>query len=186
MATAPLAFSPDGAQVAFVRTGSVGIQDLYVVPVTGGEPPPADVRQPAHRWTGMEPGRRLHPVLLLARRQLPALADDAPLGPRAGRQRGGKTRRRSRFLAMAGGWPSLAASSRPISGGTRCPERGGPAAAPESLIASTRYQQGPQYSPDGQRVVFASTRTGAWEIWVCDKDGRNPPPTHLRRRTRRR
>ena len=45
---------------------------------------------------------------------------------------------------------------------------------PTRLISSTRFEQGPQYSPDGKRIVFASTRSGAWEIWLCDRDGLNP------------
>ena len=42
------------------------------------------------------------------------------------------------------------------------------------LIASTLEENGPQYSPDGKRIVFASRRSGSFEIWVCDADGRNP------------
>jgi Tol biopolymer transport system component len=33
--------------------------------------------------------------------------------------------------------------------------------------------QGPQYSPDGKRIVFESTRSGFYEIWVCDSEGTN-------------
>jgi len=42
------------------------------------------------------------------------------------------------------------------------------------LIASTLEENGPQYSPDGKRIVFASRRSGSFEIWICDADGRNP------------
>jgi Tol biopolymer transport system component/DNA-binding winged helix-turn-helix (wHTH) protein len=41
------------------------------------------------------------------------------------------------------------------------------------LIASTLEENGPQYSPDGKRIVFASRRSGSFEIWICDVDGRN-------------
>jgi len=41
------------------------------------------------------------------------------------------------------------------------------------LIASTLEENGPQYSPDGKRIVFASRRSGSFEIWICDADGTN-------------
>jgi WD40-like Beta Propeller Repeat len=42
------------------------------------------------------------------------------------------------------------------------------------LIASTRSEFQPQYSPDGSKIVFASDRTGPPEIWICNGDGSNP------------
>ena len=41
------------------------------------------------------------------------------------------------------------------------------------LIASTRVEACPQFSPDGTRIVFASDRTGSDEIWVSDAAGSN-------------
>ena len=46
--------------------------------------------------------------------------------------------------------------------------------APTRLIASTATDLNPQYSPDGERIVFGSNRSGTGEIWVSDRDGRNP------------
>lgn len=45
---------------------------------------------------------------------------------------------------------------------------------PSKLIASTRIDSEPQYSPDGSRIVFSSDRSGRDEIFVCDRDGGNP------------
>jgi len=42
---------------------------------------------------------------------------------------------------------------------------------PEKLIASTKLESEPQYSPDGQVIAFVSTRSGASEIWACDRNG---------------
>jgi Tol biopolymer transport system component len=46
--------------------------------------------------------------------------------------------------------------------------------SPTKLIASTGINDSQQFSPDGKRIGFASTRSGTWQVWVCDSDGSNP------------
>ena len=45
------------------------------------------------------------------------------------------------------------------------------AGPPDRFISSTRMESGPQYSPDGSKIAFESTRSGAYEIWICRSDG---------------
>ncbi len=50
----------------------------------------------------------------------------------------------------------------------------------ERFLTSTTIESGPQISPDGKKVVFESTRSGAYEIWMYRGDGSNPVQlTHL-------
>ena len=50
---------------------------------------------------------------------------------------------------------------------------GEPAGEPERLIASTRLEYNPEYSPKGESVAFVSTRSGSEEIWLANTDGSN-------------
>ena len=49
------------------------------------------------------------------------------------------------------------------------------------LIASTRADEDPSISRDGRKIAFTSNRTGAYEIWVCERDGSNPHPVTSQR-----
>ncbi|MEJ2105105.1 MAG: DUF5050 domain-containing protein [Ignavibacteriaceae bacterium] len=46
----------------------------------------------------------------------------------------------------------------------------------ETLLigSSAFFNQMPDISPDGKRILFQSSRTGNPSIWVCDSDGSNP------------
>jgi Tol biopolymer transport system component len=42
---------------------------------------------------------------------------------------------------------------------------------PRRFISSTRIDFNPQFSSDGKRIAFESTRSGSMEIWVANDDG---------------
>jgi Tol biopolymer transport system component/DNA-binding winged helix-turn-helix (wHTH) protein len=42
------------------------------------------------------------------------------------------------------------------------------------LTGQTDQGPGPQFSPDGQKLAFMSDRSGTMEIWVSNRDGKNP------------
>lgn len=48
-----------------------------------------------------------------------------------------------------------------------------PQAPAQKLVASSRGQTAPNYSPDGTKIAFMSDRSGNYEIWVSDSDGSN-------------
>jgi Tol biopolymer transport system component/predicted Ser/Thr protein kinase len=45
---------------------------------------------------------------------------------------------------------------------------------PTKLVASTQGEYQSQFSPDGKRIAFGSSRSGSYEVWVCDSEGLNP------------
>lgn len=46
----------------------------------------------------------------------------------------------------------------------------------DSFVSSTVFEYAPVFSPDGAKVAFCSKRSGAMEIWTCDRDGSNLVP----------
>jgi Tol biopolymer transport system component/tRNA A-37 threonylcarbamoyl transferase component Bud32 len=42
------------------------------------------------------------------------------------------------------------------------------------FIESSYLESVPRFSPDGRKIVFSSSRSGFPELWVCDSDGANP------------
>ncbi|HEY6120811.1 MAG TPA: protein kinase [Pyrinomonadaceae bacterium] len=175
------AFSPDGQSVAFFRMSSDSSADIYIVPVTGGEPRrltfdnasifgldwTADGREivfSSNRAGGMSPlesGSRLW--------RIPASGGTAEQ------------------IALGGdnfGFPRIARHGNRLTYAQSAPEDANiyrievsdkkvSTDPPNKLIASTRYDGGPQFSPDGRRITFHSDRSGQLEIWTCDSDGTN-------------
>ena len=180
------ALSPDGRWLAFARGNRSGQwQDVFRAPFP---PKPGEEQQPERlthdtaaieglAWTadgkgivfssarhGMQALWRVPAFRSVAPQRLEAAGEDAvwPSISRAGNRlvylhdlqdrdiwRLSVPRRGSRSL-----WEELS-----LNGAT-------------PLIASTRIDQMAEYSPDGTRIAFASNRSGASEIWVCDAEGR--------------
>lgn len=174
------AFSPDGQTIAFTRAVNSGTNDLYLLPAGGGEPKRLTYDNRTIiglTWTAdgrgivfssnRDGGRGLWriPAQGGAPERLEVAAQN-PARPQVSRQ-GGRLAFVESFTDV-NVWRIPAA----VAGGQR--------PSPVKLIASTRYDSSPQYSPDGRRIAFRSDRSGSNEIWLCDSDGSNPLQlTHL-------
>jgi Tol biopolymer transport system component/DNA-binding winged helix-turn-helix (wHTH) protein len=173
-------FSPDGRFVAFVRENTPITGDIYVVPVTGGEPRRITFDNARHvfrdfvngglAWT--TDGTEL--VFASTRGGTVSLWRVAVAGGEPERLTVGGDNavnpsvslqgHRLAYVKMSGGTTIYKVG---IPNGTRQNETA------TTFLSSTREEMSPRYSPDGKRVVFQSDRSGNPEIWMCDSEGQN-------------
>ncbi len=173
-------FSPDGKWIVFTRSFGSRARELFVVPALGGsERQLTFEHQPMYgaAWT----------------------ADSKEIVFSSNRGGGGESLWR---IPLAGGTPRQLAStfggafypsiSRKgdrliytqsfkdtniyLSGGAGFAGRSVPShfGEPRGLIVSSRRDDSPNISGTDDRIAFVSKRTGNEEIWICDRDGRNP------------
>jgi Tol biopolymer transport system component/DNA-binding winged helix-turn-helix (wHTH) protein len=162
-------FSPDGERIAFVRGDRSWLQDIFVIPAEGGEPERLTSSQ--HHVTGLDWTPDGESIVFSAG---PSRAGDLRLW-RLSVADGALT-----WLPTPGhraSRPSVAVtSSRMVyeeqSYGSDI-ERVvvGDSAGTQVIVASTKHDYGPQYSPGGKYISFISNRSGSPQIWVCDGDG---------------
>jgi Tol biopolymer transport system component len=171
------AFSPSGKWIAFTRLFPGRGLEIFVVPAEGG--PPRQLTFDGHlingvTWTGdsreivfsslrnQAQGELWRiPVTGGAPRPLPGAlrnASSPSVSPLSGR------------LAFTESWTDTNVYLRSGSGFARTgmPGRFG---EPTGIVVSTRGDHSPAFSPDGERIVFASSRTGNEEIWTSRRDG---------------
>ena len=162
------AFSPDSSRVAFRRTTPVsGVEDIYTVPLTGGEPTriTSDGRTISAMTFTPDGGLLFSSARFATNRSLwwrapgggslqrVTTATVDAVAPTASRD--GKHFALTKILLDLNVW--------------RVNSDGSGAAAP--VIASELPDSGPDFSPDGRRILFQSSRTGTDDIWVCDANG---------------
>ncbi len=166
-------WSPDGKHVAFIRVSQTQEKDAYIVPATGGVARQVEID-----------GARVSGVAWLSPRDvIVSAAQMSDYGLWSIRTRSGQ---RSR-LSFPGGWMQRVSASREgrrlayekitYVRRIRCLDASPTGAftrRAQPLMASTRRDSEPVFSPDGRAIAFISDRSGAPEIWVADSDGGNP------------
>jgi len=162
------AFSPDGTFLAFVRWHASGVANVFVVPVSGGEPKRLTFDNLKIEGLTWEPDSR-HLVFASNRGgpfglwRVDIDGDPAERVPQSGR---------SAFT------PVLSRDGRQLvyeewTGATNIfsVDPAAPGAEAAQITLTTRLNWNPAASPDGKWVAFASDRNGSSEIWVTDRKG---------------
>lgn len=165
-------YSPDGKTIAFIRN-TKDVEDIYLMPAAGGEP---------HRLTF---DNRLMPGLAWMPDSREIIFSSNRGGASWGLWRisaGGGTPERVPVGSDRAYGPALSMKGHRLAYCTGIWNEDiwrialGPnhrAGKPEKFIFSELVEEGPQYSPDGKRIAFQSTRSGNFEIWRADADGTN-------------
>ncbi len=170
-------FSPDGRWIAFTRDFGFSAREIFVIPARGGAARQLTFdREPTYGAAWTADSREI------------VFASNRGIGGESLwriRANGGAPRRLSATL-QGGFYPSISrqgnrllytesskdtniyAYAGPGFGSQSAPGRFGEA---KGLILSSRRDDSPSISPDGERIAFVSKRTGNEEIWVCDRNG---------------
>ena len=162
------AFSPDGQTLAFFRV-SKEVQSIYTVPVSGGEEQRLFSSAPYHWGLAWAPDGR---SIVFADAGWPvntgwlwriSLGGGEPERLQFGQEGVEPSIRGNRLvyvrqLANLNIWRRQLNSLLSVG-------------SPDRFITSTKMESGPQFSPDGSKIAFESTRSGAYEVWMCRSDG---------------
>ncbi len=165
-------FAPDGQSITFIRHMQRAQQELYAIPVTGGEPRPltaANKQISSHAWLGDGSG-----IVFASDRngefRLWRLRINAS-GANAEPER----------IEIFGAFPielSLARNAPRLVYAMQQQDRNIwrldlQAKSWQRLLASSAQDASPQYAPDGNRICFRSDRNGEEHLWVSDAEGNN-------------
>lgn len=168
------AFSPDGRSVAFVRTATDGVDDLYVVGVRGGAPRRLTFENRALTGADWAPdGRSLvfssSRAGLFSLWRLPLSGGEPQLVGGGGSKMKHPSAARTKNAIAYENWNyEVNLWSVPLAAGS-------PGAKPSRVtFAADEWEFDPDFSPDGSRVAYVSTKSGAPEIWTTDLRGGNP------------
>jgi Tol biopolymer transport system component/DNA-binding winged helix-turn-helix (wHTH) protein len=174
-----ISFSPDGRFLALLRFATRSIGDVYLLPLDAGYTARGPLVRVTHEnrlvggpsWNSQ--GDRIYYSSggALSYRTLRMIAIDPAHPERRFEAVPLPAGEHATSLAAARGRLVYTREQRDTNI-WRLPIAGSAAAAePALLIASTFDEHNPDFSADGKRVTFTSTRSGTEEIWVANADG---------------
>jgi Tol biopolymer transport system component/DNA-binding winged helix-turn-helix (wHTH) protein len=163
------AFSPDGTEIAFVRGFSDSVGDLYRVRREGGPATRltfdnADVLGFSWFGGGSKLAFSSNRAGMFSLWSVGAKGGEPTLLAGGGRKLKHPSAARDSSLAYEAWNYDMNLFVERVGGSP------GRALAP----ASDEWTFEPRWSPDGSRVAFVSTRSGSYEVWSTDAEGREP------------
>jgi Tol biopolymer transport system component len=179
-----MSISPDGRTLAFCRVLQTIGCELFVMPAAGGEA--RQLTNDQVRISGMAWTPDSRELVFSSTRQNSYRLWRIPSLP-ANRRGVFNSPKPVEAAGEGAGWPSISRSNRLAyqhdtrnwdilraeiaAGEVGSNNRLGP---PTPVIATTRLEHAPAWSPDGKKIAFVSDQSGYVELWICDADGSNP------------
>jgi Tol biopolymer transport system component/serine/threonine protein kinase len=161
-------FSPDGNSVAFIRGLSSGVNDLYVVPLAGGESRRVTRDNRYILSAAWGPGGKT--LVFSSDRARNRALWSVPVS--------GGTATRVPMVSENASDPAFSRDGENMAYSQLFEDTNiwrfdlGGRAALRKVVASTQLDTSPSISPDGTRIAFRSNRSGSNEIWESDSEGR--------------
>ena len=160
--------------LAFVRIASWSTSDLYVLPLSGGEP--RQLTFDSLSISGLAWTADTREIVFASRREgstiqlwrIPASGGIPKRVETVGKDV------MSPALSRQGDRLAYTLALDDMNIGRIELDSTGRAKPATELIASTFFDHGPDYSPDGLKIVFGSGRSGGDGIWICGSDGSAP------------
>ena len=168
-------FSPDGKRLAFIRSRHEAVQDLYVVGIEGGEPERRTFDRV--RITGVDwSADGKHLVFASHRDGASGLWRIAASGDEPAWILTGGEGATVDAVSIARRGNRLVYTQRSSNTNIWRLWRPQPEVSYRAhlFLASTRWESHPHISPAGTRIAYASNQSGTYEIWTCDRNGRDP------------
>jgi eukaryotic-like serine/threonine-protein kinase len=168
-------YSLDGSQIAFVRAPARSIEDVYVMPASGGQA--KQITFDRARIDGLSWSADGKSIVFATGRTGGSSIWRVPAKGGVEQDEGLRTEEYIAGLDISARGDRLAYATHSFDTNIwrmDLDDAGTKGSNLTALIESSRIDWSPAYSGDGGKIAFVSSRSGSFEVWVSNGDGSDP------------